>query len=80
MSAIAVTVPRTVPWWLLLFAPLLMALGIPVLLEIYDPVIGPQLWRESKAYVLEVHGAFLASLVLPLLGARSHGAPPAVRQ
>lgn len=56
-------------WWAgLIFVAVAALLSIAMLMEIYDPFVGPAIRLEAgRGYVFQVHAAAIVAIAIPLL-------------
>lgn len=57
-------------WFAYLILPCILFLSFPLLMELYDPSVGPEIRRESMVYFVEVQLAMILALGAPFFGAR----------
>jgi hypothetical protein len=55
-----------------LVLPFILAIALPLILELHDPVVGPGLRAESPGYYLQAHVAILFAFIAPYFGALRH--------
>lgn len=69
LAAIGFLVCRRYPWMMVLMLPMSLAFVLPLILELYDPVVGPAIRAESLSYFLQSNLAILMALLAPYAGA-----------
>jgi hypothetical protein len=69
LAGLGFLVCRRYPWALILMLPLSLSFALPLILELYDPEVGPAIRAESLSYFFQANLAILVSLIAPYWGA-----------